>query len=737
MVYFFPYLQAFPSRNQTGSGNCCSNIKCMLTLRTCTLSFVLVLLFSLQGFSQKKTFHCRKTAQIIEFIQQNHYSAPPVDSMFNQQLNQQFITSLDPLGLFFTTEDTDFIHAFIPDITNLDCADNKNFMEYIVNLFRMRLEESELIIKDLLSGDLDFAQGDTLFIPEPQTTKYPTDAAGIEQNWNRYLRFQLLRYFISTYRSNDSTFIRSNDNFLASLDTLKADILQREACKFNHLLNYPGGFDEYIFSIYLNTLTSSFDPHTNYFSMNDKEQFESSLSKSKNSFGADLEQNDDGEIVIARLIPGGPAWRSGEMNAGDILLSIRFPEQDPTDLICSNLSEIQDLIYNSGADQVEVTFRSQLGQVKTLELRIESVAAAENAVYSFILHGNKKIGYISLPGFYTEPDKKDPLGCASDLVNEINKLEQDGIEGLLLDVRNNGGGSIVEAVDLAGVFIDAGPLCIYTTRYEKPSLIKDLKRGTRYNGPLILLVNGFSASAAEILAATLQDYHRALIVGTPTFGKASGQVILPLGDPGTTNEEMYYYGFDPTDFIKITTTRYYRLNGTTHQASGIQPDIALPRLAGYDKMNESEYPSAFFNDTIHKNVTFEPFSPLPIDSLRSISEIRVNQNSNFTAFRSINDSIRPLYSGKLFIPLDFDDFILEYNKNFGLFERLDELKATPGINYEIKDNRANEAILKQDSYKNEIHQEIIGNLTKDYFLEETYFIMEDLINLTPSVKLNQ
>lgn len=706
----------------------------MINIRPFTLSLVFLIIIVGQVLGQKRTFHCRKTQQVIEFIKTNHFNARPVDKVFNDKINNDFISTLDPVALFFTEEDVAIIKSYCPDLVNLDCSENKYFMEYIVELYRNRLQETPDILDIVLSNSLNFHLKDTLFVADRGKTTYPVNLDGLEKNWNSYIRFQLLRHYMSGFKASDSTVIKNEDDFQLNLVELKADIRRREECRVNHLLNYPGGFSEYIFSIYLNTLTGSFDPHTNYFSLNDKEQFESSISKSKISFGADLEQNDNGEIVISRLIPGGPAWRSGELNPGDVLLNMSFPNKEPIDLLCSNLGDITNIIYNSGASKVELTVRSKLGQVKTLNLKIESLASAENSVYSFILEGDKKIGYISLPGFYTEPDKDDPLGCASDLAIEIQKLSKDGIQGLMLDVRNNGGGSIVEAVDLAGIFIDSGPLCIYTSQHEKPTLIKDLNRGALYEGPLILLVNGYSASASEILGGMLKDYNRALIVGTPTFGKASGQLVIPLGEPG--EDSYYFFGSQPTDYIKITTTRYYRLNGCTHQALGLQPDITLPIHAGYARIKESEYESAFINDTIQKDISFEPFPPFPLEILLNNSNERVSRNKNFNEFIAINDSIRPLYVKKIFIPLSFDSFYSDYTRNIGYYQQLDSLKATPGEHYTIMDNSTNKIVVESDSYKKEIHLELIKNLKKDFYLEESYLIMNDMINQKKTITID-
>lgn len=696
--------------------------------RITLFSFVLFFL-SLAVFGQKKTFHSRKTNQILTFIQQNHYDPVPVDSQFCALVNSNFITSLDPLGIFFTAEEVNALESTCPDLSVMDINSNKNFMDHVSSIYKYCLYESEEWMNRVLLNPIDFQVEDTLVAPKQGKTIYPKNTADLEENWEKYLRFQLLRYYFSTFHSDDTSFVKNESNFLLHQDTIRNAIFQREYCKINHLINYPGGFEEYLFSVYLNTLTTSFDPHTNYFTISDKALFESSISRNKISFGVDLDQNNNGEIVISRLIPGGPAWRSGDLNPGDILLSLHFPGSEPVDLTCSDLSEIQELVYNSSSDHIEITVRSQLGQVKTINLRMEVLSAAENSVYSFILEGDRKIGFISLPGFYTEPDKKDPLGCASDLAKEILKLESDSIEGLILDVRNNGGGSIIEAVDLAGIFIDSGPLCIYKTHDEKPALIKDLHRGSQYDGPMILMVNGYSASASEILAGILQDYNRAVVVGTPTFGKASGQVIIPLGEPGNGSENTYSLYEEPTDYIKITTSRYYRLNGKSHQAVGITPDINLPAHAGFSRVKESAYPSALKYDSIIKDIRFDPFPELPMIQLQQASEKRVSINQNFQDLLALNDSITSLYSNDIKIPLSFSSFRKDYNRNKGFFNEIDSLKAYPGASYSITDNSRNNILLENNEYKMEIHKEIIENLSNDFYLEEAYHVLDNLISL--------
>jgi carboxyl-terminal processing protease len=693
------------------------------------LLFFLIINYLFNGisFGQEKSSHCHKVEQILSYINQNHIDPHTLNPEFNDVVKKSFVQALDPFGLYFTSSDVLKIKNYCLDLSGIDCNLNKNFMNLIIDFYKNKLLWADSMITALPDQELDFTVNDTLVFTEPDKLVYKVNQQALAAYWIKYLRFQILSYYVSAYKSEDSTFIKNYENFILKKEELISYIRVKEKCRISHLLEYPGGFDTYVFNLYLNSITTSFDPHSAYFSYNDKKLFESSISTSKFSFGAELDENENGEIFISRLIPGGPAWRSKELKEGDVLLKIRFPRKEPIDLMCSNLYEIEGLLYNSGSDKIEVTARSPHGLVKTAELKMEILESSENVVYSFVLEGDKKIGYISLPGFYTEPDETNPLGCASDLVKEILKLKEDHVDGIILDVRNNGGGSIIEAVDLAGVFINSGPLGIYKAKNEDPTIIKDLNRGTIYDGPLVLLVNGFSASASEILAGILQEYNRAVVAGTKTFGKASGQIILPLVKQGSNPYAFNVNNSPAHDYLKITTVKYYQLNGSSYQATGIKPDVPFPSHPSFFMMNEAEFPSALKNDSIAKKVDFEPLAPLYLDSLCIRSNSRIKNNKNFIEYSALNDSIKPLFSGNISIPLEFSLFQEHYSKTIGFFSRIDSLAARPNEYYSIRNNTFDEKIILYDEYKRSIHSDFIESLQKDYFIEESYFITYDLI----------
>jgi C-terminal peptidase prc len=248
---------------------------------------------------------------------------------------------------------------------------------------------------------------------------------------------------------------------------VRQKIGQIEKRNIRRILDHPGGFEEYVGTLFLKAVTLCHDPHTNYLSKTDWQNYEGALSRESLSFGVDLDETDEGAVTIARLVPGGPAWKSNELHKGDVLLALRWGGKNPVDLAGADLEEVEGLLQSSNADRLEITVQKTNGMVKTVALLKEKIREEENVVKSFILKGDKKIGYISLPGFYTEWESRTGQGCANDVAKEIVKLQKEKVEGLILDIRYNGGGSLGEGVDLAGIFIDQGPMCVMKGPHRK------------------------------------------------------------------------------------------------------------------------------------------------------------------------------------------------------------------------------------------------------------------------------
>jgi carboxyl-terminal processing protease len=463
----------------------------------------------------------------------------------------------------------------------------------------------------------------------------------------------------------------------------------------------------------------SFDPHSSYFSPSEKRNFESSISPEAFSYGFEIEDNPSGTVQISRLVPGGPAWKSNELHKGDVLVQVHWPNGETVDFSCSDRDEADEILQSSASDKMELTVKKPNGQLKSVMLIKKMLKADENLIKSFVLRGKKSIGYISLPGFYTEWENQDPAGCSNDIAKEIVKLKQENIEGIIIDLRNNGGGAMSEAIALAGTFIEGGPLSILSERNRKLTLLRDASMGTVYDGPLVLMVNGFSASASEILAASLQDYHRALIVGSPTFGKATGQIIVPLDSSAKPQNE---------GFVKITTSRFYRLNGLSYQRKGVVPDVILPAYFEGFSYQEVNQPYAFETDSVVKKVHYTPLPNLPVNEVNKKSKDRIAGNERFRKISSIADSLQQVINQLKAVPINIDLFRKKEAWIFDAIQLLGKEEEQPSTLLQVYNVKYDQYLNNLSTYRKEINDLIIKNLQSDIYLEESYQIINDLIN---------
>lgn len=465
------------------------------------------------------------------------------------------------------------------------------------------------------------------------------------------------------------------------------------------ILDNGMGYDNYIAYLYFDALASAFDPHTQYMPPEEKQQFESQLSTQGYYFGFSLDRNSHDETEIVKLVPGSPAWRCGDLNKGDVLVKLAWEDSAPVDLTGSDPGEVSDLLSHTGSKLLHLTVRKANGLEKTVSLSREKIKNEENTVKGFILKGESRIGYIYLPDFYTSMNGSGG-SCANDVAKEIVKLKKENMEGLILDLRFNGGGSLQEALDMAGIFIDEGPLTIIREKTGRPSALKDVNKGTIYDGPMVVLVNGQSASASELLSAVLQDYSRAVIVGSTTYGKGTAQVIMPVDTTGSANNVQEY------GFVKVTTSKFYRVSGRTTQNTGVIPDVTLPDLFDALNYHESASPSALLADTVKRNPYYKPLPALPVAELAAKSGARVMSCKDFQAIRSYSKILSDS-SVKNRPPLDL-----------GL------VKSTT---YEAANNSFDKELISSDPYFLETNNRWIDRLDRDVYIAEGYNILHDLI----------
>ncbi len=444
-------------------------------------------------------------------------------------------------------------------------------------------------------------------------------------------------------------------------------------------------------------------------------------------FGFNLDEDEDGNVTIKNLAPGSSAFKSGMINKGDKMISIQWEGSKPIDVSGASAEEIGEMLSANNHAKATITFIKADGTKRQVELAKEQQedTGDNNKVKSYLLKGAKTIGYISLPSFYEDwEDKRSINGCSNDVAKEILKLKKENIDGLILDVRYNGGGSVMEAVDLAGIFIDAGPITQFKLKEPKPITLKDGNRGTIYDGPLTLMVNGFSASASELLAGTLQDYHRALIVGSSTYGKATGQRILPLDTTINMNENID--NIHTPSFLKLTISQLYRVTGSTAQFKGVVPDIILPDATDAYDTKEKNEPFAILPNNIDANKYYLPNNPLPINLLQEKGMLYEKEEPYFSTIAEYINK-KKVSRKREDVSLKLDDLLKNLPKAKDDEDDEDKAEfAEPKKEtevYTVSLNSYENERVKSDSNLKNVEDRFKKYLSKDPYLKITYRLM--------------
>jgi len=689
------------------------------------LSVLTILYSNILGQSTDRL--CQQANILLRTLEKYHYQPITPNRILSERAYKLFIQAIDPHSLYFMAADTNILASCKLTINEGFVGQSCSSFDMISNLYRQRLTEADSMISQIIQKPFNFSVRDSIAFGSNDSIYFSSDIQVYKKRWNKWLKYQALQYLFSPDSSNDKPFAKDSKQLLAKEAKVRNKVGVKEKRNIKRILEQPEGFENYIASLFYNAITSSYDPHSSYFSPVDEKNFESALSSDALSYGFEIEDNPFGTVQISRLVPGGPAWKSNEIHKGDILMEVKWPNGQRVDLSDLDQDEVEDIFQSSVSDRMELTLKKVNGQIKTVKLIQEKLEADENLIKSFILKGSKNIGFISLPGFYTEWENQEVTGCANDMAKEIIKLKKENIAGIIIDLRNNGGGAMNEALSLVGIFIDEGPLCISRNRDEKPIVLKDMNRGTIYDGPLVLMVNGLSASAAEITAAALQDYHRAVIVGSPTFGKATGQVILPL-DPTLQSTSIKSINKNSTGFVKTTVSKFYRLNGESYQQKGVIPDVLLPECNDSYAYYEVLYPYSLTSDAIIKKVYYNPLPALPVMQLSEKSKSRLSSDDRFKQIARENDSLQTAIKQLRTVPLNLESFRKKEAKIFKLLQSMDKVADRLSVIYKVTNVKFDQPIININPYKKEVNELLSKNIQNDIYIEESYQIINDLIN---------
>ncbi|MBI9034612.1 MAG: carboxy terminal-processing peptidase [Bacteroidales bacterium] len=690
---------------------------------------IILLLIVLQinnSYSQDYRKYSQQSATLVDMLDKLHCQALKVDDSLSEKVFTLLLNDLDPERLYFTNTELDTLEYYKYRLDEEINRKLSGFLRYIIPLYKERLLFADSIIDQVLNQPFDFSVKEKYAIPKTSRFDFAVNDSDLRDRWYLFLKYSCMHKMISTPTMEDDSNLSDKVLILSREEEMRKRVKLKARRRISQILESPMGFENDVAHSFLNAIASSYDPHSLYFSAQDLDSFEGSMATEAFSFGFEYDENDEGEIVISRLVPGGPAWKSNEIHKGDALQQIKT-ESKTIDLSYSDRREIYEILSSLDHTPIELTVRKTNGFMKTVSLKKEKIRKDENSIKSFVLKGEKNIGYISLPGFYSESDDQTAIGCSHDIARSIMKMKYDDMDGLILDLRFNGGGNMKEALDLTGIFIDEGPLAIHKIRDTRPMAMKDMNRGTIYDGPLVVLINNMSASASELVAAALQDYQRALIVGTHSFGKATSQNILPL-----SNKISYDYnrGSVKDGFVKITGGKFYRVSGASHQQQGVQPDIYLPDL--YETMNFSEagLPHSLASDSVAKQVGYKVLPKLPIDSLLIKSNKRTGSDPRFQQLVYFNDSV---FSKWRKVPesviIDVDAYAQRYKDRSEWIESIEQLLEQKTKIYQVENLSYDSDLLQMDEYSREINTLLRENIGKDMYVEEAFKIITDLIKL--------
>jgi carboxyl-terminal processing protease len=662
--------------------------------------------------SQNSAYY-NQAYNIVKTAEKFHYNPRPVDDKFADLVFNGFIDALDPYAMYFTAADRKKMEGLKHGIDNEILSQNGTFIHLVLSVYTEKLLFVDSLINTFGNRQFNFTISDSIVFKKDDICKNRTE---LIQKWEKLTKMQIL---VGTF-AGDTAKGHYEKPSQEKLNEYKEKAVNRQKCRIRSKLSQKEGLEEFVGTGFLKAVASAFDPHTEYFSVNEEKAFNEMLSKESKSFGLYFNNNDLGEIEIVMIVPGGPAWNSNVINEGDVILSVKN-NNITKDFGCINYDEAYMFLSSDEMITAEFFVRKKNGKEISIELAKEEINVQENAIKSFLLHGTEKIAYIYLPSFYTQAATTGTIqkGCADDMAKEIIKLKSEGISGLILDLRDNGGGSMMEAILLAGLFIDFGPVSIVQMRDEAPFTLKDSNRGVIWSGPMVVMINHFSASASELFAAAMQDLNRAVIVGSNSFGKATTQEIIPT--------DAYKYGSienytgDPVAFLKLTRGAFYGVNGESRQKRGVLPDILLPELNDRIIPGESIYESALDPGIIEKKTYYNALAPLPILQLNQQTQNRLNADSAYSKVRELN---RLLFNenNSYTVPLNIDAFFEFYSK---------------AVNYEIPVGKAPFSVQKPGYMKtlssiensNKFSEENrLKEIPEDIYIKETYKILIDLIN---------
>lgn len=676
-------------------------------------------------------------------IEKGHYNPAVVDDNFSKGVYKDYIAALDPSKRFFLQSDINEFSKFELELDDQLNNRDLTFFNLTYDRLMLRMEESKKIYKEILSKPFDYSV-DEDFNVDYDKAPYAKNIAELKERWRKQIKLSTLSSFTDKKKIEDEAregkqVVTPANLSLTDKQKLEQEkkikdpnyvpksdeVLEKETRESSlNSLNESFGFmnelkrDDW-FTLYINSIMSRFDPHTTYFAPEEKERFDVSMSGKLEGIGARLQKKND-YTEISELISGGPAWRGKQLEAGDLVMKVAQGNGTPVDVVGMRLDDVVKKIKGPKGSEVRLTVKKVDGTIQVISIIRDIVEIEETYAKSSVVEKNGlKYGIIYLPKFYIDFENKDGRDAGKDIALEVERLKKEGVSGIALDVRDDGGGSLSTVVDIAGLFIEQGPIVQIKSAGKKKEILYDTDKKIEWAGPLVIMVNEFSASASEILAAAIQDYKRGIIIGSKqTYGKGTVQNVIDL------NQFVRNSSAGDLGALKTTTQKFYRINGGSTQLEGVSSDVVMPDRYAYLKMGERDEENAMPWDKIDPAPYTMWTNTMKFDQAIANSKKRIETNVQFKLIEE-NAKWIDSRSNENNYSLNLDKFKVAQNqieqaaKKFKpIVDYKNSLKFT-SLPYEAEAFRKDAALKEKRERWHE-------SLSKDIYVEEALNILEDL-----------
>jgi carboxyl-terminal processing protease len=659
---------------------------------------------------------------VMELLDIRHFQEHDIDDAFSRQVFKTYMRRLDGGKRFITLSAYDLMDDYEESIDDALREPDMEFFELSYELINEAVLKVKKMYPEILSHPFDFSIDENIEM-DGENLEYAKDDAELRARWKLYLKYETLTRLANKIDEQETE--EDSEGSMKSLAELESEA--REDVE-KMMDNWFQRLDEVRrsdrFETYLNSVTSTFDPHTGYFNPKRKDDFDITMSQRLEGIGARL-QRSGSYTKVTSIVPGGPAWKQGELQVDDLIHAVTQEGEEPVDINGMHIDDVVGMIRGDKGTDVTLTVKKVDGDILDITIHRDEVLLDQGLAQSVLLEFPGKVdklGYIKLPRFYADFENPDGRSCAEDVASEIEKLKKQNVEGIILDLRNNGGGSLADVVEMSGLFIKDGPIVQVKSRQKDPYVFRDKDDEVRYTGPLIIMVNKYSASASEILAAAMQDYRRAIIVGsTSTFGKGTVQRFYDLD-----RAIRSYSEFKPLGQLKMTMQKFYRINGGSTQLRGVEPDIVLPDRFSKIEIGEKELEHPMPWSEISK-VNYAQ----DIVDLSSISEIenksykRVEANPVFQKIEDNADRVKRIRETSEY-SLNLDKYQSaekardeETKKYRDMFEEIDGLV--------VSNLKEDLEFIQLDSSRISRNEAWMESIKKDVYIDESMSIMKDMI----------